>query len=119
MYWMVSKGGLALSRVSNRFAVRPVDSSPRTNQPKLLPGLSNHSCTSAIICAQLHVYCPHPTDLLARADRCGEDSTLRGPKNRVEKTMPPRSIVRRSRCSGAFLSTCLGSSFAPIGQQLV
>src|SRR6266446_10985662 len=63
---MVSIGGLALSRVSNRFAVAIVDSSPNTSQPKLLAGLSNHACTSATICAELHVYCPMPpTDWLA------------------------------------------------------
>src|SRR6266403_6029543 len=57
---MVSTGGLALSRLSKRFAVAMVDSSPSTSQPKLLPGLSNHDCTSATICAELHVYCPTP-----------------------------------------------------------
>ena len=63
---MVSTGGLALSRVSNRFAVAMAVSSPNTSQPKLLAGLSNHDCTSAIICAELHVYCPTPpTDWLA------------------------------------------------------
>src|SRR5256885_5039167 len=63
---MVSTGGLALSLVSNRFAVAPPVSSPSTSQPKLLPGLSSHDCTSAIICVELHVYCPIPaTDWLA------------------------------------------------------
>ena len=58
VYWIVNRGGLALSRVSNRFVVTLVDSSPNTSQPKLLPGLSSHDCTSAIIWAELHVYCP-------------------------------------------------------------
>src|SRR5213079_1012039 len=63
---MVSTGGLALSLVSNRFAVAPPVSSPSTSQPKLLPGLSSHDCTSVIICVELHVYCPiAPTDWLA------------------------------------------------------
>src|SRR6476660_5413756 len=63
---MVRTGGLALSLVSNRFAVAPPVSSPSTSQPKLLPGLSSHDCTSAIICVELHVYCPIPaTDWLA------------------------------------------------------
>ena len=66
VYWMVSTGGLALSRVSNRFAVGLVDSSPNTSQPKLLAGLLSHPCTSATICAELHMYCPTvPTDWLA------------------------------------------------------
>src|SRR5258708_18765820 len=63
---MVSTGGLALSRVSNRFAVAMALSSPNTSQPKLLAGLSSHDCTSATICAEFHVYCPIlPTDWLA------------------------------------------------------
>lgn len=49
VYWIVSTGGLALSRVSNRFAVALPDSSPRTSQPKLAAGLSSHDCTSAAI----------------------------------------------------------------------
>src|SRR6266404_224584 len=66
VYWIVSTGGLALSRVSNRFAVALPDSSPNTSQPKLLAGLSSHDCTSATICAELQVYCPiAPTDWLA------------------------------------------------------
>jgi hypothetical protein len=40
---MVNIGGLALSRLSKRFAVAMVDSSPNTSQPKLLPGVSNQS----------------------------------------------------------------------------
>src|SRR6266705_1258573 len=60
VYTMVSTGGLALSRVSNRFAVGLVDSSPSTSQPKLLAGLSSHDCTSAIICVELHMYWPRP-----------------------------------------------------------
>ena len=63
---MVSAGGLALSRVSNRFAVVLVDSSPNTSQPKLLAGLSSHDCRSATICVELHMYMPmEPTDWLA------------------------------------------------------
>ena len=54
VYWIVSTGGVALSRVSKRFAVAPADSSPRTNQPKLVAGLSSHDCTSAAICAEVH-----------------------------------------------------------------
>jgi hypothetical protein len=54
VYWTMSTGGLALSRVSNRLAVVLVDSSPFTNQPKLLDGLFSHDCTSAIICVALH-----------------------------------------------------------------
>src|SRR5438445_4648540 len=34
VYWIVSTGGLALSRVSKRFAVVLLDSSPDTSQPK-------------------------------------------------------------------------------------
>jgi hypothetical protein len=63
---MFSTGGLALSRVSNRFAVVLVDSSPNSSQPKLVLGLSSHDCTSATISAELQVYCPMgPTDWLA------------------------------------------------------
>jgi hypothetical protein len=66
VYTMVSTGGLALSRVSNRFAVKAADSSPNTSQPKLFAGLSSHDCTSATICVELHVYGPTgPTDWLA------------------------------------------------------
>jgi hypothetical protein len=84
---MVSTGGLALSRVSNRFAVGLVDSSPNTSQPKLLAGLSNHDCTSAIISAELHTYWPtRLTDWLALA--VGEKS----PPCVVQK------IVSKKRC---------------------
>src|SRR3989304_3206129 len=63
---MVSAGGLLLSRESNRFAVVSTDSSPRTSQPRFVDGLSSHPCTSAAICAPLHVYEPRPpTDWLA------------------------------------------------------
>ena len=66
VYWIVSTGGLALSRVSNRFAVAMPDSSPNTNQPKLVPELSSHDCTSAVSCGELQVYTPiAPTDWLA------------------------------------------------------
>src|SRR5215468_2220769 len=60
VYWIDSIGGLALSRVSNRFAVAIAVSSPNTSQPKLLAGLSSHSCTSATIWAEFHMYCPTP-----------------------------------------------------------
>src|SRR6267143_23835 len=84
---MVSTGGLALSRVSNRFAVAIVDSSPNTSQPKLLAGLSSHDCTSATICAELQVYCPTgPTDWLALT---------------VAEKSPPcvvQKIVSKKRC---------------------
>ena len=55
VYWIVRPGGLALSRVSNRFVVVLVDSSPSTSQPKLMAGLSSHDCTSVVICAELQV----------------------------------------------------------------
>jgi hypothetical protein len=85
--WMVSTGGLALSRVSNRFAVAPSDSSPNTNHPKLAAGLFNHDCTSATICDELHVYIPTaPTDWLALT---------------VAEKSPPsvvQKIVSKKRC---------------------
>src|SRR5207247_779611 len=63
---MVSTGGLALSRVSNRFDVKISDSSPNTSQPKLVAGLFSHDCTSATISGELHMYTPTaPTDWLA------------------------------------------------------
>src|SRR6266404_1927857 len=66
VYWIVNTGGLALSRVSNRFAVAISNSSPKTSQPKLVAGLSSHDCTSAVICGELQVYTPiAPTDWLA------------------------------------------------------
>src|SRR5882757_1486528 len=66
VYWIVNTGGLALSPVSNRFAVAISDSSPKTSQPKLVAGLSSHDCTSAVICGELQVYTPTgPTDWLA------------------------------------------------------
>src|SRR5437660_9283047 len=87
VYSIVSTGGLALSRVSNRFAVGLVDSSPNTSQPKLLAGLSSHDCTSATICVELHVYCPMgPTDWLALT---------------VAEKSPPcvvQKIVSKKRC---------------------
>jgi hypothetical protein len=55
VYWIVSTGGVALSRASNRFAVTLVDSSPNTSQPKLVAGMSSHDCTSVTICAELQV----------------------------------------------------------------
>src|SRR5437773_10184377 len=116
---MVSIGGLALSRVSNRFAVAMAVSSPNTSQPKLLAGLSNHNCTSAIICAELHVYCPTPpTDWFAVT---------------VAEKSPPcivQKIVSKKRCrhvaslgvAGAPSPSPMGAwegSFAQIGKQLV
>jgi hypothetical protein len=66
VYSMVNKGGLALSRVSNRLAVKMSDSSPNTSHPKLVVGSSSHDCTSATICAEFHAYTPTaPTDWLA------------------------------------------------------
>jgi hypothetical protein len=55
VYSIVKTGGLALSRVSKRFAVDAVDSSPRTSQPKLNDRSFNHAWTSAIIWAEVHV----------------------------------------------------------------
>jgi hypothetical protein len=55
VYWIVSTGGVALSRASKRFAVALADSSPKTSQPKLVVGLSSHDCTSAAICGELHM----------------------------------------------------------------
>src|SRR5581483_3506535 len=87
LYWMVSTGGLALSRVSNRFAVVISDSSPNTSHPKLLVGSSSHDCTSARICDELHVYIPTgPTDWLALT---------------VAEKSPPcvvQKIVSKKRC---------------------
>src|SRR5205814_3687067 len=75
VYSIVSTGGLALSRVSNRFAVAFSDSSPRTSHPKLVAGLFSHDCTSPIIGGELHVYIPTaPTDWL--------------PLTRLEKSPP-------------------------------
>src|SRR5437667_12505154 len=79
---MVSTGWLALSRVSNRFAVAISDSSPSTSQPKLLAGSFSHDCTSATICDDLHVYIPiAPTDWveLTVAEKC--------PPSVVQKTV--------------------------------
>src|SRR4029450_4406100 len=84
---MVSTGGLALSRVSNRFAVPITDSSPKPSQPKLLDGSSSHDCTSVRICEELHVYDPTgPTDWLALT---------------VAEKSPPsvvQKIVSKNRC---------------------
>ena len=104
-YVMASTGGLALSRVSNRFAVAMAVSSPNTSQPKLLAGLSNHDCTSAIICAELHVYCPTPpTDWLAVT---------------VAEKSPPcivQKIVSKKRCRHvASLGVAGAPSPSPMG----
>jgi hypothetical protein len=84
---MVSTGGLALSRVSNRFAVRMSDSFPNTSHPKLVAGSSSHDCTSSTICNELHVYTPTaPTDWLALT---------------VAEKSPPsviQKIVSKKRC---------------------
>src|ERR1044071_4730613 len=84
---MVSTGGLALSRVSNRLALSIWDSSPNTNHPKLLAGSSSHACTSARICDEVHVYTPTvPTDWLALT---------------VAEKSPPsvvQKIVSKKRC---------------------
>lgn len=55
VYSIVNTGGLVLSRVSKRFAVELVDSSPRSNQPKLIDGSFSHDWTSVSICAELQV----------------------------------------------------------------
>src|SRR5581483_4904519 len=84
---IVKRGGLALSRVSNRFAVRIWDSSPNTSQPKLLAGSSSHDCTSTRICDELHVYTPtEPTDWLALT------VAEKSPPSAVQKT------VSKKRC---------------------
>src|SRR5438874_13367137 len=87
MYTMVSTGGLAFSRVSKRFVVPLVDSSPNKSQPKLLAGLPSHDCTSATICAELQVYCPTgPTDWFALT------VTEKSPPGVVQK------MVSKKRC---------------------
>src|SRR5438552_13430706 len=84
---MVSTGGLALSRVSNRFDVNVGFSSPNTSQPKLVAGLSSHDCTSATICDELQMYCPmSPTDWLALT------VAEKSPPSLVQK------IVSKKRC---------------------
>src|SRR5213083_576804 len=87
VYSIVSTGGLVLSRVSNRFDVGLVDSSPNTSHPKLVAGLSSHDCTSATICAELQMYCPmSPTDWLALT---------------VAEKSPPcvvQKVVSKNRC---------------------
>ena len=55
VYSTVSTGGLALSRVSKRFVVLLVDSSPRTEPTKVAGWSFSHDCTSATIWAELHV----------------------------------------------------------------
>src|SRR6266566_6402801 len=102
---MVSTGGLALSRVSNRLAEPAVASSPNTTQPKLLAGLSNHNCTSATICGELHVYCPSgPTSWLALT---------------VAEKSPPcvvQKIMSKKRCRHvASLGVAGAPSPSPIG----
>src|SRR2546421_12303388 len=96
---------MALSRVSNRFAVALPVSSPNTSQPKLLVGLSSHNCTSATICAELHVYCPTPpTDWLALT---------------VAEKSPPcisQKIVSKKRCRHvASLGVAGAPSPSPMG----
>src|SRR5437773_3471639 len=100
VYSIVSTGGLVLSRVSNRFDVGMADSSPNTNQPKLLAGLSSHDCTSATICAELQMYSPmSPIDWLALT---------------VAEKSPPsvvQKIVSKKRCRHV---ASLGVAGAPI-----
>src|SRR5438552_9870661 len=87
VYSIVSTGGLALSRVSNRFEVALVDSSPNTSQPKLLDGLSSHDCTSGTMCAGFEVYgLTGPTTWLALTV--------------VEKSPPSmaQKVVSKNRC---------------------
>src|SRR5436190_1513390 len=100
LYWMVSTGGLALSRVSNRFDVKISDSSPNTSQPKLVAGLFSHDCTSATISGELHMYTPTaPTDWLALI---------------VPEKSPPsvvQKIVSKKRCRHV---ASLGVAGAPI-----
>ena len=85
---MVSTGGLALSRVSNRFDVNVGFSSPNTSQPKLPARvIQPRSCTSATICGELHVYCPMTlTDWLALT------VAEKSPPSLVQK------IVSKKRC---------------------
>src|SRR6476661_3681676 len=101
----VSIGGLALSRESNRFAMAMAVSPPNTSQPKLLAGLSSHDCTSATICAELHVYCPiPPTDWLALT------VAEKSPPCVVQKT------VSKNRCRHvASLGVAGAPSPSPIG----
>src|SRR5215216_7761416 len=84
---IVNMGGLALSRVSKRFAVAMAVSSPNTSQPKLLAELSSQPCTSATISGELHVYGPTTlTDWLALT---------------VAEKSPPcavQKIVSKKRC---------------------
>jgi hypothetical protein len=98
VYWMVNTGGLALSRVSNRFALRISDSSPNTNHPKLVAGLFSHDCTSPTIGGELHVYTPTaPTDWLALT---------------VAEKSPPsvaQKIVSKKRCRHVASSVVAGA----------
>src|SRR6266436_10056033 len=97
---MVRTGGLALSRVSNRFDVKISDSSPNTSQPKLVAGLFSHDCTSATISGELHMYTPTaPTDWLALT---------------VPEKSPPsvvQKIVSKKRCRHV---ASLGVAGAPV-----
>ena len=115
---IVSIGGLALSRVSNRFAVAMAVSSPNTSQPKLLAGLSSH--TAHLQPSALNSTCTvQPSQPLACA-HCGRKiSALRVQKIAIEETVSPCRIVRRSWRSVAFPHRRNGRSFAPIGKQLV
>src|SRR5437660_7559760 len=56
---------------------------------------------------------------LACADRSGEVSAFRRPKNRIEETVSPRGIVGGCRRSLAFSSRCLRRSFSPVSEQVV
>src|SRR4030095_2674124 len=101
---MVSTGGLALSRVSNRFAVAPSDSSPNTNHPKLAAGVFQHDCTPATISDEPHVYIPTAlTDWFALT---------------VAEKSPPsvvRKIVSKKRCRhvASFVMAGAPSSSSP------
>ena len=118
LYRMVSTGGLALSRVSKRFAVRISDSSPNTNHPKLLAGSSSHDCTSARICDELHVYTPTgPTDWVALA------AAEKSPPSVVQKIVSRNGAAMWHRWSWPglrrLLLRCHGCSFPPVCEQLV
>src|SRR5690349_7052197 len=49
---------VAISRVSKRREVFVVPSPPRISQPKLVPGLFSHNCTSATMSVEDHVKKP-------------------------------------------------------------
>lgn len=61
----------------------------------------------------------NPGDHLACAHCRRKISALRAPENCIEKTVPPRWIVRRSWRAVAFFPGSNGRSLAPIGKELV